>query len=337
MDDRPSIANPIRWLQSILIWYIFLLILYLIVRFFVPTEWRFIAFINNFAPYLFLPVIIGLLISLLMRAQRLIGVYLLVCLVGALWIGPPLLAPFLNPPAAEADATTIDIISFNIAPNNPTLDAAADWVLAFEPDILALQDIPLDNDTLYGRFSAAYPYHDRQNIQGGGMFFSQYPILESSAVDLTGRPMNRYLLDINGNTIALYNVHLVLPLNDNEDLWLPLRYDDQNRNQQVRELLEIVEAETVPVILVGDFNLTEWSPMYHRVAGQLTDAYRASSWGTGATWPVGDNNAMLQGAYPRLLRLDYVWYSDPLIATSATVGAPLGSDHLPLLVELSLP
>ncbi|MEL6527929.1 MAG: hypothetical protein AAFQ07_19685, partial [Chloroflexota bacterium] len=61
MNDRPSISTPSRWLVSILIWYMLFIVVYLLGRFVVPVEWRFIAFLNNVAPYLFFPVIIGLL------------------------------------------------------------------------------------------------------------------------------------------------------------------------------------------------------------------------------------------------------------------------------------
>ncbi|MEL6307723.1 MAG: endonuclease/exonuclease/phosphatase family protein [Chloroflexota bacterium] len=339
MNDRPSISTPSRWLVSILIWYMLFIVVYLLGRFVVPVEWRFIAFLNNVAPYLFFPVIIGLLISLLLRAPRLSGVYLLASLVGVLWIGPALSAPFVNPPSADPDAETLQVISFNVQPDNANTEAAVDWLLGFQPEILALQDMPAPEDfEAFDALIEAYPYQATRQERSGVALFSQYPIVEAEDIMVNESPVQRAVLDIAGREVVVYNIHAWFPLNDNEGAWLPLRYDESERNQQIRDLLDIIADDESPVLLIGDLNLTEWSPIYHRIAAQLTDGYRSSSWGTGATWPVGDGtNEDLGRGYPRLFRLDYVWHSDDITSLSATVGAPLGSDHLPLIVDIAIP
>lgn len=304
-----------------------------------PFEWRFIAFLNNIAPYLFFPVVIGLLISLLLRATRVAGVYLLATLIGALWLGPALSAPFINPPSADPDAETLQIISFNVQPDNQTTAEAVDWLLAFQPEILALQDLPAPED--FEGFDAlveAYPFQATRQERVGVALFSQYPILEAEDIMVNDSPVQRAVLDIAGREVIVYNIHAWFPLNDNEGAWLPLRYDETERNAQIRDLMDLIAAEEAPVLLIGDLNLTEWSRVYHRIAAQLTDSYRSAAWGIGATWPVGDGtNEDLGGGYPRLFRLDYVWHSDSITSLSATVGASLGSDHLPLLVDIAIP
>lgn len=333
MDETSHISPLRRWLESMLVWYILFMIAYLLARFVIQTDWRFVALLDNFAPYLFFPVIIGLLIALLLRARRLSGVYLLVSLIALLWVGLTLIPnQFVG---ASDDGKRIEIISFNLFPENTQLDEVADWISTHSPDILALQEIPEDVSA-FTELASSYDYTTSLDSITDSIVYSRYPILESESVALDDWLIQRLLLDIEGSQVVFYNLHLFMPLNENETTWLVLRYDDARRDSQIKGLLEQVETETLPVILAGDFNMTEWSPIYAELASQLQDAYRNSSWGIGATFPAGAFEELNAG-YPRLFRLDYIWYSEPIVASSAIVGTNLGSDHLPLRVELIIP
>lgn len=332
MDETSHISPLRRWLESILVWYILFMIVYLFARFILQTEWRFIALVNNAVPYLFFPVIVGLAIAALLKSRRLTGLYFLVALIGALWIIPPLIPAQFN--ASETDSG-IDIITFNLYPYNEEFDAVTDWILAHSPDILALQELPADQ-SLVADIEASYEYGISQAYETGHAFYSNYPIVESGDIQVNETIMQRVVVDIEGTQVVFYNVHLFMPFNDREADWLVLRYDESRRNAQIEVLLELIQAETLPVIVTGDFNMTEWSPMYHQIASVLDDAYRQTSWGIGATWPAGESEDTSDG-YPRLLRLDYVWYSEPIEANYAIVGSAPGSDHFPLRVELNIP
>jgi endonuclease/exonuclease/phosphatase (EEP) superfamily protein YafD len=126
-----------------------------------------------------------------------------------------------------------------------------------------------------------------------------------------------------------------MPLNENEGDFLLSRYDESRRNQQIDELLRFVQGETLPILLAGDFNMSEWSPVYNQIDSFLDDAYRQSSWGIGATWPAGASEE-LPDFLPPLLRLDYFWHSAGIEPLSTTLGLPLGSDHLPIVLDFVL-
>lgn len=332
MDETSRISPLRRWLESILVWYILFMIVYLFARFVLRTDWRFIALVNNAVPYLFFPVIVGLLIALLLKARRLMGLYFLVGLIGLLWLVPPLIPAQFDSGETE---NGIDIISFNIYPFNEDFDEAIDWLLSHSPDILAIQELPADQ-SLLADLETRYEHSVSQGYQFGHALYTRYPILESDDIALNEYNVQRVVLEIEGTEVVLYNVHLFMPFNDNETDWLVVRYDESRRNAQIEFLLGLIEAESLPVIVTGDFNMTEWSPIYHEIAAVLNDAYRQTSWGIGATWPAGESEDTSDG-YPRLLRLDYVWYSDPIKANFAVVGADVGSDHFPLRVELNIP
>ena len=111
------------------------------------------------------------------------------------------------------------------------------------------------------------------------------------------------------------------------------RYDERRRNAQIRRMLEILQAEARPFLLVGDFNMSDASLIYADIAAKLGDAWRDAGVGAGRTWPVADVIGWPRVIQP-LLRIDYIWHSAELRAVAATVGAAIGSDHLPVKAVL---
>ena len=82
--------------------------------------------------------------------------------------------------------------------------------------------------------------------------------------------------------------------------------------------------------------MSDASLIYDEVAALMGDAWRAAGNGAGRTWPVAEAIGLPRVIQP-LLRIDYIWHSPALRPTSAAVGeAWIGSDHLPLTVEVRM-
>lgn len=322
-QSSSRLARGLTWVLAL---YALLVLLYLLLRFAFTIDWQWLALLHNTAPYLLAPVVVGLVLALLLRARRLSAAYMLLTLVVALWIGLPLLPPLTG---ADAAGTPLTLVTFNVSPENDALPAALDWLRAQNADVVLLQEMGAADVTALAQ---QYEYAVQNEA---GALFSRYRIVEESVFLLGERSQQRLLLDVAGQSVVLYNVHLAMPLNDNEGEPLLLRYDETRRNQQIVELLAMAQEETLPLLIGGDFNMSEYSPVYASLAAHLTDSYRAASWGIGATWPAGASEE-LTSFLPRLFRLDYVWHSDEWRALDAIVGPALGSDHLPLKVSLDL-
>ncbi len=319
---RSALSQFVIFLMGL---YALLLMIFLVGRLALRSDWFLLGLATNFTPYLFGLALIALLLAGLLRAPRLAVIYTLLLLIGALWIVPRLLPPFSLP---EAQGTTLKLVSFNIYPNNQRADEAVDWLLTQDADLLLIQE----HSGGFASLEAAYPYSQVERSGGSGIF-SRYPITDYEEVTFGEFVHQRAVIEVAGSPFVLYNLHLAMPLTQDESVPLPLRYDSTQRDSQIQELLARAPQETLPVILVGDFNMSEYSPIYDQIAAEYTDAYRAASWGIGATWPGGASEEWTT-PLPRLMRLDYVWYSGGFQARAATVGAPLGSDHLPLIVTL---
>lgn len=148
------------------------------------------------------------------------------------------------------------------------------------------------------------------------------------------------MIDVRGTPLIVYNLHPTHPGMTGEGFFRPAY-----RRREIEELLARAAKEKEPVILAGDFNMTDLTEDYGRIAAQYHDAYRQVGWGMGFTFPDQRYPNALSGApfnrelpFPPWMRLDYVFYSAPLRAAEAHVWPDSGgSDHRPLWVRLALP
>ena len=96
-------------------------------------------------------------------------------------------------------------------------------------------------------------------------------------------------------------------------------------------------------MIVGDFNMTDQSDDYWRIAARYRDTYREVGWGMGFTFPdfsmvraIPGRLSMLNFIRP-MARIDYVFHNDDFQAVEAHVWPSSGgSDHRPLYAVLAL-
>lgn len=323
--------------------YLLIMIAYLILRliFFGGLWW--LALLNAFAIYTFAPLLVLLPLALLAGRWRMLIRLGLLAVLAVIWFGP-----FFQANNVESTgAPTIIIATFNLEQDRGgflnNLDPFNAWLDENEVDILVLQETPeglIDADGATSLLET-YPEHYIQTIdEAGGLrraIFSRYPLDDI----VTGDRYLRAVIDFNGTNITLYNVHFEWPFRNDPRFnfntgspWinLLLKYDETIRNEQIDAFLELIADETTPYIVAGDFNTSQHSIIYSSLAVAMDDSFRATSSGLGATWPSERFGALV----PTVLRIDYVWYSEPLKAIGAAVGPHFGSDHLPYVATLEL-
>lgn len=119
------------------------------------------------------------------------------------------------------------------------------------------------------------------------------------------------------------DVHALRP-----STWVPFlrRYRTVyvQRAREVEEIAERIDAETLPVLISGDFNGTPNNWAYRRLTRDRTDAFARAGLGWGATY---------HAEFP-LVRIDYVVASPQWEVVHAEVPDVRFSDHRPLVVRL---
>jgi vancomycin resistance protein VanJ len=297
---------------------------------------------NDFAPWLYAPAAPMLLAGIGWRAPTLAAAGLAST---AAFLGRwgRLFAPRMSAPTGVRPELTV--MTFNVLAWNRQYAATAGVILAEAPDVVAVQELdPLAAVALLRLLADQYPHRALQpypSPSGAGVF-SRHPLRDAEAFRLGvagGHWSQRMVVEAPSGPLTLFNVHTRIP----RLCWerrcglagvLPT-FSAERCREDVRRLARLLDEVDGPLLVMGDFNMTEYSAHYRLVRARLTDAYRAVGWGFGHTFPrLGSFPHGLPVPWP-MVRLDYVWHSAHFRPLSARLGRAGGSDHHPVIVRLA--
>jgi endonuclease/exonuclease/phosphatase (EEP) superfamily protein YafD len=318
-----------------------------IVAWCVLHSWRgdgawWLAVLNTFAPFFFLPLLLLLPLCLLVRRRSLWLSAALPALI-FVWLYGGLFLP-ARPAALAADEAPLTVMTFNVwaASRSPrTAQALVDGGL---PDIVALQELSPDMArVLVEELGHVYPYHaaDPRTLGNGLGVFSRYPLRELDASHLTSTWWRVQIVQVQvgARAVVVYNVHLPgwsFLLDGGTSLGNQIQAGVQARRDLARQLAQDIARQPGPVIVAGDLNSTDRGDAYALLAEELADAHRAAGWGLGATYPAEGHSYYGLPFVPTLVRIDMILYSQELMALRSSVGSTHGeSDHLPVFAQLA--
>jgi endonuclease/exonuclease/phosphatase (EEP) superfamily protein YafD len=316
----------------------------LVLRAWLPDLPPFLALANTALPYLFAPVLLALPLSWLVRSRvacvtNLVTLALFTSLYGAFFFPRSL-------ERSDRPADNIIVMTFNLGYGRASADEVARAIRREGADLVTLQEVaPSVARKLQRELKDVYPYmHLAPGLARTGLL-SRYPILDSQWFRPAGmkRPVLQATLDLTGfaglrdlpvDLVAgsAAPVHVLVVHSKSPDLsWLgawplPTGLHDGWRDRQMAELAERAAALEGPVLVMGDFNMTDQTRGYARLSAVLKDAYREAGWGFGFTFPQG----LRWGRWPvpgPLVRIDYVFHSPNWRADWARVGCEGSSDH----------
>lgn len=251
----------------------------------------------------------------------------------------------------------IKLITYNV--NNfytdhvTTLAAIAAWTRIENPDIVCFQECPDESFIAMDSIAAAFsflPYtcSARPASRGPGLaIFSRYPVEWCEPV-LYPESSNQSLvavLNMEGESVRLFNNHLqttsvnaVKPRlyqaraegNAQEgtqaafQMAFTMKRNFVLRADQADYVRQLIDHQSMPVIVCGDFNDTPASYAYHKIKGNLKDGFREAGSGFGYTFR----------QLRKLFRIDYVFYSPTFKAIRYDSPDLPFSDHKPVVCVL---
>jgi len=297
------------------------LVLLLIARAVVGERWPIIAFINLFLHFLLAASLLIVPIRLFTGRRWLVMLNLIPALMLVAYYVPNFL-----PPTARADAgASIRVFSYNVAGGID--DVIESFVEEADPDVILLQDVNAGNVIhLNDALRSRYPYV-AMNMRGlrAWVTFSRLPFVEDPYRD-GDAAYQRVTVSVSGQPVTIYNVHLRSPIRQPRKRGIYFDFDA--RGEQLDRLRAAAAQRPAHVLMMGDFNLTEWSDLYPRMADYL-DAHRVRGWGFGFT-----RDAI--GEIP-IARIDYAFSTPDLRPLAVrTWNYSAGSDHRPLLVDYAV-
>lgn len=228
-------------------------------------------------------------------------------------------------PVANAVAGTEQLKLFhaNVYSGNRNYTQLIKAVDAEDPDIVLIQEVTQEWVAGTQALLKDYPYAYLEPRDGsfGIAVYSRIPFDSVSHIDSPplDHPTIVARITRGGKPLTIISSHPTVPLG---------RFRFEARNEQLESLLQLVTDASGPVVLTGDFNVSVWAHRYRWLVAStgLRDARRG--FGLLPTWPTMFPVAMIP--------IDHVLVSDDIEVLNLKTGHRLGSDHLPLVVTLSL-
>lgn len=193
------------------------------------------------------------------------------------------------------------------------------------PDVLIVQEVNDGWRESLQALRSLYPFSEELPKGGGsGMaLYSRFPFerLPFAFPEGATRPCILARIDIDGASVSLLSIHPRTPIRND-------RY--KLRNDLLAAAAVCLRDLPAPKICVGDLNITPWSPYYRGFVERTKLVNVRKGFGPLPSWPTFLFFKWL------MLPLDHCLVSDDIRVAHVKTGEPIGSDHLPLIVELEL-
>ncbi len=248
-------------------------------------------------------------------------------IVNTVFILPWYFAPALIPSESNIVATSkssIKLLHLNLLSSNTQHANVIEVISKENPNIIILQEVSFLWANKIQPLLKTYPFHKiiARNDNFGIAVLSK---IELNSIEIKdwgetgGLPGLLLNLKINNTPIQLASLHPLPPLNK-------IYYDQ--RNKSLDAVQKDISRYLIPSILVGDFNISMWSPNYQNLEadGRLYNARKG--FGINTTWPA------LLG--PLGIPIDHILVSPEFTVVDFYTGPNVGSDHLPLIAVLQL-
>jgi endonuclease/exonuclease/phosphatase (EEP) superfamily protein YafD len=227
-------------------------------------------------------------------------------------------------PSPNTQASNLRLLLSNVLTSNRRSASLIRLVQLEQPDVLVLEEVNRRWMQELAPLSALLPYSKvmprRDNF--GIAVLSRLPIVRAPELTLGsgGVPTLLADVDLDGQTISILATH-PLPPGSRETF--------QQRNSQLAAIGALARQSSIPVILAGDLNMTMWSPYYSRLVHASGLVSARKGFGVLPTWPT---------QLPVLkIPLDHCLVSPDIGVVQIRTARAIGSDHLPLIVDLAIP
>lgn len=241
----------------------------------------------------------------------------------ALALNLVLLAPLYWPagePAASEER--LRVMCLNVLTSNNRYEDVLRLIEREDPDVLVLIEI---NDAWaramaplaerYGVIKA-----DPRSDNFGMGLYTRLPVEHLEVIEIaeSRTPTITAELTVDDERVSILATHPLPPVNTGYA---------RSRDRQLAEAGEWASQQQGPTLLVGDLNVTRFSPQFRSLLRDSGLKDSAAGYGYRATWYVG----RLIG-----IPIDHVLYTDALSVVERRIGPDVGSDHRAVIVDFVL-
>jgi len=226
------------------------------------------------------------------------------------------------------DPNRLVLLHFNLGPQNRQYEQVSEYLRESGADAIFLQQVtPAWEERLPGLMAPYRPVQIAAREDPFGMallvpFRSRLldselftPLAESTI------PAIRASFELEGGPVQTLYVHAPPPID--AGAWVR-----RNRHLQAAAFWAAEQGESA--VVLGDLNCTPFSPFFEDLLSMGRLISSQDGYGVSSTWPA-------YGGPLGMLPIDHLLHSGDLKTVRRALGPSLGSDHRPLVVELSRP
>lgn len=290
----------------------------------------------QYAILLFISAVYALMMRMkVIAGMSIAGTLINAALVGYLWLPPDQAATSSDQAkassisaAADGDASTqesgsLSILNMNLYYHNYDYAAMAAEIQKVNAEVVTLEELTPEGLSHLKEALASYPYQctvTETNPFGIGIFSKrEFVHSEKNPCNLPGSLIMQADVNVGKKLVSILAIHNFAPISARA----------MNVDNEVTEGLKrfVADRKNGSIIVIGDINSSPWSNIFSRLfhAGDFVDSERG--FGLQASWPTTDPLLMVP--------IDHCFFTRDWRCTKRQLGDSIGSDHYPLLVELT--
>jgi len=228
--------------------------------------------------------------------------------------------PLFIGPTARPETTDLRVMSFNLLSDNTNYDEVIGFIAAEDPDVVVLHEASRPWEEALE--AANLDYEITRGRTDDLIFGSLVLARPGSEVRSFGFQISdpRAIEVVLPSGVAVLGIHPLAPFPDDQT---------ERRRFQFEFASLWAAAHEGPRVIVGDFNASPWSDSFRRLRTDTGLHNSQSGYGLELSYPA-QASPLLQ------VSIDHLLHSDDLAVADRRLGPALGSDHLALVVDLSL-
>ena len=233
----------------------------------------------------------------------------------------PALSDAVAAVAARSDPVPVRLLLANLQYSNGAYVDFTRLVGDQRPDVVVVEEVTPAWAAALATLDERFPARKlivREGAFGIGIL-SRWPMQNVEQLDL-GHPAYPALLAhiaTGSGRLALLATHPPPPVS--AELFAV-------RNDQLHQAAALLRRLQAPTVLLGDLNTSPWSPFFARLLQQSGLTSVREGFGLLPTWP--------SFFPPAMIPIDHCLISRDARVTGVRTGPHIGSDHLPLIIDL---
>jgi endonuclease/exonuclease/phosphatase (EEP) superfamily protein YafD len=230
-----------------------------------------------------------------------------------------IVAPDLGASAQGKSGTHVRMVLSNVLSSNRSYDKVAALIRESQPDIVALVEM---RDPWFAELAPALAGYEKLEHGRDDNFGLALYVRGAirGHVEYFGETVPTLVAEIEtrGVTATVIVTHPVPPVD---------KLAQSAQGKHLAALAGYVTSLRGPIVLAGDLNATPWSRFFRRLVGTTGLCDSRAGFGYQGSFPA--SSALLR------IPIDHVLVSCDIGVRDRRIGSDVGSDHLPVIVELT--